>query len=40
MGKPSKELPGVCAPLDCADPARIDKFAFRNGGEIDLEPLS
>lgn len=30
----------VCDALDCADPTRIDKFAFRSAGGVDLEPLS
>jgi hypothetical protein len=32
-------LADVCDTLDCEDPTRIDKFAFRGGG-IELEPLS
>ena len=34
------ELVDVCAPLDCGDPTRIDKFAFRSGGGVELEPTS
>ena len=30
----------VCNALGCEDPSRIDKFAFRTGGGIELEPLS
>ncbi len=30
----------VCDALDCADPTRIDKFAFRSAAGIALEPLS
>lgn len=33
-------LVDVCAALACAEPARIDKFAFRSDAGIDLEPLS
>jgi len=33
-------LVDVCDALSCDDPARIDKFAFRNGGGIQLEPLT
>jgi hypothetical protein len=33
-------LTDVCDALDCADPTRIDKFAFRSDGGIALEPLS
>ena len=33
-------LVDVCDALDCAEPARIDKFAFRNDAGIELEPLS
>jgi hypothetical protein len=29
-----------CDALACEDPGRIDKFAFRSGGGIELEPLS
>ena len=30
----------VCAALNCEDSTRIDKFAFRSGEGIELEPLS
>ena len=30
----------VCAALDCEDSTRIDKFAFRSGEGIELEPLA
>lgn len=33
-------LADVCDALGCAEPGRIDKFAFRNEGGIELEPLS
>lgn len=33
-------LVDVCDALDCEDATRIDKFAFRNGTGIRLEPLS
>lgn len=33
-------LVDVCDALACEDPGRIDKFAFRSGGGIELEPLS
>lgn len=33
-------LTSVCDALGCDDPGRIDKFAFRNSDDIDLEPLS
>jgi hypothetical protein len=32
-------LTDVCDVVDCADPGRIDKFAFRSGGGVELEPL-
>lgn len=30
----------VCDAVGCEEPDRIDKFAFRSGGEVELEPLS
>ena len=33
-------LVDVCDALACEDPTRIDKFAFRDGARIELEPLS
>jgi hypothetical protein len=33
-------LSDVCDALDCAEPDRIDKLAFRNGGGLDLEPVT
>jgi hypothetical protein len=33
-------LVDVCDALDCADATRIDKFAFHNGGGVELEPQS
>lgn len=33
-------LTDVCDTVECEDPTRIDKFAFRGGGGIELEPLS
>lgn len=33
-------LNDVCDALECADPTRIDKFAFRNAGAFVLEPQS
>ena len=30
----------VCDALDCTEPDRIDKFAFRGEGGIDIEPLT
>jgi endonuclease/exonuclease/phosphatase family metal-dependent hydrolase len=33
-------LADVCAELACAEPGRIDKFAFRSGGNVTLEALS
>lgn len=33
-------LVDVCDALDCPEPDRIDKFAFRSNGGIELEPLS
>ncbi len=32
-------LTDVCAALDCDDPGRIDKFAFRNSDAVALTPL-
>jgi len=32
-------LTDVCAALACPSPERIDKFAFRSGGNVSLEPL-
>lgn len=32
-------LADVCATLACPSPGRIDKFAFRSGGSVSLEPL-
>jgi Endonuclease/Exonuclease/phosphatase family len=32
------DLTDVCDALDCAEPTRIDKFAFRSGGGVTLEP--
>jgi hypothetical protein len=29
----------VCDALSCPEPERIDKFAYRNGGGVELEPL-
>lgn len=36
----SSGLTDVCDTLDCEDPTRIDKFAFRSNDRIELEPLS
>ena len=33
-------LVDVCTALDCQDATRIDKFAFRSGGGIEIEPLT
>ena len=33
-------LVDVCEPLDCRDPDRIDKAAFRNNDSVTLKPLS
>ncbi|MEZ5135651.1 MAG: endonuclease/exonuclease/phosphatase family protein [Acidimicrobiales bacterium] len=33
-------LSDVCTTLDCPEPGRIDKFAYRSGGGVTLEPLS
>ncbi|MDG2308858.1 MAG: hypothetical protein P8R42_30110 [Candidatus Binatia bacterium] len=33
-------LTDACAALDCPEPARIDKMAFRNGGGVEVEALS
>ncbi len=33
-------LTDVCDAVGCEDPTTIDKFAFRSGGDIELEPLS
>jgi hypothetical protein len=33
-------LVDVCDALDCSDHTRIDKFAFRSDGGVELEPLS
>jgi hypothetical protein len=33
-------LVDVCDALTCADPTRIDKFAFRSAGDVELEPLA
>ena len=35
-----EELTDVCAALDCPDPGRIDKYLFRNGGGVEIVPLS
>ena len=33
-------LTDVCDALECDDPGRIDKFAYRTGPDTDIEPLS
>ena len=33
------DLIDVCAALQCTDSTRIDKFAYRNGGSFNLQPL-
>jgi hypothetical protein len=35
----STGLIDVCDALSCPEPERIDKFAYRNGGGVELEPL-